>query len=149
MGNQSEPPFYLVEPGGLGRRVVHLIPGTCSKPLADLWMFVSGVVIDNQMDIKILRDVGVNVAKKSKKFLMTMPRLTLSNNFAGSNVQSGKQGCRTVPDVVVGIPFNVSQAHRQSRLCPIQCLDLALLINAQHQSTVRGFKYSPTISRTF
>ncbi len=40
-------------------------------------MFVRSVVINNKVDVELVRNIGVNVAKKGKKFLMAMPRLAL------------------------------------------------------------------------
>ena len=40
-------------------------------------------------------------------------------------------------------PFGLARPHRQERLGPIQGLDLALLVRAQHQRLVRGVEVQP------
>jgi len=42
-----------------------------------------------------------------------------------------------VTDIIVRNPFDVSQAHRQHWLGALQGLNLALLIDIQHQGVIR------------
>jgi hypothetical protein len=39
--------------------------------------------------------------------------------------------------VVVGAPLGLSWPHRQQRLCPVERLDLRLLVDAQHDRPIR------------
>jgi len=52
LGDESEPAFYLVEPGRIGGNVVHVIARPLRQPGAHLGMFVGGVVIDDEVKIE-------------------------------------------------------------------------------------------------
>ena len=71
-------------------------------------------------------------------FLVAMARFATCEHLAGSDVQSGEQRRGPMADIVMGNPFGVAKAHRQQRLGPIQCLDLALFVHAQDHGLVRG-----------
>jgi hypothetical protein len=49
-------------------------------------------------------------------------------------VEGGKQGSRAVADIVVGHRPGAALFHRQTRLGAIERLDLALLIDREHQA---------------
>ena len=60
LGDDPEPALYLVEPGGVGRRVVDVEPWTLRQPGADLSLrgspavygvLVSAVVVDDQIHV--------------------------------------------------------------------------------------------------
>ncbi len=51
-----------------------------SQPLIDGGMFVSAVVIQDQMDVQIGLSGLVDTIEKSQKFLMPMPRQTFADN---------------------------------------------------------------------
>lgn len=68
---------------------------------------------------------------------MTVPALELSEDFASGDVESRKEGRRSVTDVAVGHSLDVAQSQRQEWLGPVKRLDLALLIDAQDQSLIR------------
>ena len=70
--DSTEPEFDLIEPGCVRRRVVDMIAGADPEPRSDLGMFVGGIVVDDEMDIEVLRDTGVQVAQKREEFLMAM-----------------------------------------------------------------------------
>ena len=61
----------------------------------------------------------------------------LPDDGAVEHVERGKQGRRAVADVVVGHCPGPALFHRQTRLGAIQRLDLALLIDRQHQAVRR------------
>jgi hypothetical protein len=52
----GEPPLNLVEPGGTGRREVHLITGSRRQPLLYLGMFVRSIVVEDQMNRQVSID---------------------------------------------------------------------------------------------
>ena len=54
-----------------------------------------------------------------------------------------------MPDVVVGHSFDVAEPHGQHRLGAIQSLNLALLIDREHDGVVGGGQIEATTSRTF
>ena len=82
LGDQVEPDLHMIEPGRVGRRIVDVITRTGRQPLFDLGMFVRGIVIDDQMEIQILRDVLVDVVEKLEKLLMPVSGLAQGPHLA-------------------------------------------------------------------
>ncbi len=74
---------------------------------------------------------------------MPVPMHALADNFAGGDVERGEQGRRAMTLVIVRHSACAASLHRQSRLCAIEGLDLALLIDAQHQRLVGRVEIEP------
>ena len=116
LGDEAEPTFDLIEPGRVGRSVVDLEAGPLRQPESYLGVFVGGIVVDDQMDIKASRYGLIDAFEKLKKFLMTVACLALRQDGAGGDVESGKQGGGAMANVVVGHSFDVSKSHGQHGL---------------------------------
>ena len=67
---------------------------------------------------------------------MPVAGLALGKDGSAGNVERGEQRGGSVPHVIVGDAFDIAQAHRQYRLGAVQGLNLALLVDAQHQRVV-------------
>jgi len=67
VGEQCEPAFDLIKPGGAGRREMHVIARVAGEPGLVGRRLVSGVIVEHQMDVKIgrhgLLDLGEEVAE--------------------------------------------------------------------------------------
>lgn len=74
---------------------------------------------------------------------MAVAGLTLGDDLAVLHIERGEQCGRAVAHIVVGDAFDVAQAHRQNRLCPLQRLNLAFLVDAEHQRFVRRVEVEP------
>ena len=68
---------------------------------------------------------------------MRVPGIAGSGDLTGGDLKRGVQAGGAVALVVVGHPLRLARLHRQRRLGAIQCLDLRLLIHAQHQRALR------------
>lgn len=68
---------------------------------------------------------------------MTVPRLAMADNRPFEHIQSGEECGGAVPFVVMSAAFRQTWTKRKNGLGAIQSLDLAFLINAQHQRLVR------------
>jgi hypothetical protein len=128
--NQSEPALNLVEPGGVGGGVVEVKARTPGEPGFDSGVPVGAVVIDNEMNVQMIGNIGLDVAQEAQKLLMPMPRFALCEDLAIGHIEGCEQRRGAVPDVVVGNAFHVPQPHRQQRLRALQSLYLALLIDS-------------------
>ena len=137
LGDKPEPALNLVEPTGVGRRVMDEEARMAREPGFYPWMFVGGVVVRDQMDFEVGRNVAVEVLKEREKFLMAMARLALRDDRTVEHVERRKQRGGAVSKVVVGYAFDISQPHRQYRLGALQRLNLALFVHAQDQRLVR------------
>ena len=90
LGDEAEPAFDLVEPGGIGWREVDMEPGSLGQPGTGLWMFVGGIVVDHEMDIEIGWHVGVDMTEETQEFLVPMMGLALSEHLAVGDVEGGE-----------------------------------------------------------
>lgn len=150
LGNSVEPNLHLVQPRGISWREMDLITRMPSQPAFDRWMLVRGVVIDDEMDIKLCRDIGVDLLKKAEILLMSVPTLARGHHIAGCDVQCRKECRGTVADVIVGDPFGIAQSHGKHRLCTVEGLEIWLFSSTQSTIALSGgLRYMPTISRTF
>ena len=61
-GQQSEEALDLVQPGGTGRREMDVPARMTSKPFADRWGLVGRIVVHHQMDVEVVRNVGLDRA---------------------------------------------------------------------------------------
>src|SRR5262249_4256246 len=74
---------------------------------------------------------------------MAVPCLALCEHLAVRYIERREQGCRAVPDVAVGDTFNITEPERQDRLSALKRLNLALLVNAQHDRMIRRIEIKP------
>jgi hypothetical protein len=61
-GDDVEPDLDLVEPGGVGRGVVDVEAGTCGEPATSGCVFVGRVIVDDEMNVELLRHRSLDVA---------------------------------------------------------------------------------------
>lgn len=115
---------------------MNLISGPLRQPGAHLRMFVSGVIVHDQVNIQVSRDGVVQPTQECEELLMPVAGFALGENGPGGDVQGGKQSGRPVANVIVDDSLDVTEAHGQHRLRPVQSLNLALFIDAQHQSMI-------------
>ena len=143
LSDESEETFDLVEPGGIGGREVNMPTRTTGEPSPDLEMLMSGVVVDDEMDIELSRHIGLDVPQEGEEFLMTMAGFALGDDRAVEHVEGGEQGSRAMAMVVVGDTFDVAEPHRKHGLGTFEGLDLALLIDAKHHCLVGRVEIKP------
>lgn len=70
LDDQSEPAFYQVESGSVGRRVMDVEAGPLRQPQTHPGMLVGGVVVHYKMDIKVCGYALVDALEKPEKLLM-------------------------------------------------------------------------------
>ena len=76
---------------------------------------------------------GLDAVQKLTEFCGTMAPMQLADHTAGLQIQRGKQRRGPMPFVIVRAPLGLSRAHRQQGLSPVQSLNLALFIHAEHR----------------
>ena len=67
----------------------------------------------------------------------------VGGDLAGGDLQRGEQAGGAVANVIVGLLLGNALAQRQNRLGPIQRLDLAFLVDADHYRTRRRIQVEP------
>ena len=143
VGEQCEPAFDLIEPGGAGRGEMEVIARAAGEPRFDGRGLVGGVIIEHEMDVEIGRHGLLDLAEELAEFDRTVTLVAAADDLAGSNVQSGEQRGRAVTLVVMTTPLDLTGAHRQQRLGSVECLDLRFLVDAQHQGSVGWVEVEP------
>src|SRR5438552_18586317 len=93
---QGKPAFDLVQPRGSGWREVHVIAWPLGEPPANDRRLVRGVVVDDEVDVKVLGHGGLNGVEELAELGRPVTAMALSNDFAGLHVQRGEQRCRSV-----------------------------------------------------
>jgi len=94
---------------------------------------MSTVVIQNQMHVQGIGHGLIDRIEKLPKFIAAMTPMNLTDNASCFHFQGGKQRGRSMPFVVVTPAFGLIGPHGKHQLRSVQCLDLRLLIDAQHQ----------------
>src|SRR5437588_5086730 len=113
------------------------------EPRADSGVFVSGIVVNDQVHIEVGRNLRVDVAQKAQELLVPMAWLALSDNAAIGHIERRKQSGGAVPIVVVGYAFDIAEPHRHHRLAAFEGLKLALVVDAQNQCIFRWIQIQP------
>ena len=140
LGNDVEPDLNLVKPGSVGRRQMDMETRVQGQPSLHPGMLVSGIVIDDQMNLQILRDIRIDMLQEVEVVLMAVPLLAFCEDLARGDIERGKERQGAVADIVMSDPFDIAQAHRQDGLSPVQGLDLALFVNTEDQGVLRGIQ---------
>src|SRR5665213_1096207 len=107
------------------------------KPTLHFRMFVSGIVIDDQMEIFFRRRDPINHTQELQPLLMAMPVVAHADHLAIESIHSGEQSGRPVSFVVVSHGPAAAFFDRQTGLGAVQRLDLTLFIGAQNQGVFR------------
>ena len=80
MGDEREPALHLIEPTRVGGGVMEVEARMAGEPGLDPRMFVSGVVIGDQVRLKFGGNVVIEVVEKGQKLLVSMPRFALGDD---------------------------------------------------------------------
>ena len=107
---------------------------------------MSGVVIHDHVDRDTLffGDGGVDGLHELvdglhelEELLMPMAVHTLADHFAGLHIERTEQAGGAVADVIVRVLLGIAQSQWQSRLRTIEHLNLALLVDGEHDRPFR------------
>ena len=98
---------------------------------------VGGVVVTDQMDVELTRDLGVELGQELLELGGAVPAVDRAVDLAGGHVQGGEQGGDAMAQVIVGPTLRQPGHHRQHRRGAIQGLDLGFFIHAEHQRLLR------------
>ncbi len=93
--------------------------------LACLW----GVVVGDQMHIKMLRRLHIDPSQEPEPFLVPMAWHALTDDPAGGDIKRREQGGGAMALVIVRHGAAATLLERQARLGAIQRLDLAFFVH--------------------
>src|SRR5271167_2783612 len=114
-----------------------------SEPGLYLWMLMRRVVVSDQVQFKVGRNVSIEMLQKAQEFLMAMARLALGDDSPVDDVERREERRSAVAKVVVSHSLDITEPHRQHRLGALQGLHLTLLVHAQYQRVVRRIEIKP------
>ena len=92
--SECEEASDLVEPRGIGWREVNVPARMAGEPSFDLGVLVSGGVVDDEVDVELGRNIGVDLAQKPQELQMAMAVLALGEDCAVEDVEFGEQAAR-------------------------------------------------------
>src|SRR6266513_2420925 len=118
----GEPELKLVEPGRVGRRVVHLHLRMRGQKLLDKFGFMSREVISNDMNLAPPRLTGHDVSEKGDELLTGVPRSRAADDFPCFGVQRGVQREGAVTVVLESMSLRSTRRQRQYRIQSVQRL---------------------------
>src|SRR5271170_7132824 len=136
-GEFGKEPLNRVKPGRRGRDEVERPPRMARQPGPDFGVLVAAVIVEDHVDQPAGRDVALEAVEKAQKLLVPMALHALADDRPVEQVEGRKQGCRAVADIIVGHRPGAPALHRQARLSTVERLDLALLIDREHQAVRR------------
>jgi hypothetical protein len=117
-------------------------PLVLAQPCGDVVVLVGGVVVDD--DVQLPTRIGLrDLLEECEELFVAVPRVAGVGHFPGRDLQRGEQRGGAVPNVVVGLLLRDPRPNGQDRRGPVQRLDLALLIDAQHDRRLGWVEVEP------
>jgi len=121
-----------VDPGRRGRGEVEHPARMPGEPGAHPRVLVGGVVVEHDMDHLARRHRGLDLVEEADELLVPVALHAAADHGAVEDVQRGKQRRRAVALIVVGHRRRPSGGDGRSRPRPREGLDLALLVDREH-----------------
>ena len=101
------------------------------EPSSHLGMLVGGVIVDDGVDRLTRGDLLLDDIEEANEFLMAMALHVPADHRAVEDVHRGEQRRRAVPLIVVCHGPGATLLQRQSGLCAVERLNLALFVDRQ------------------
>src|SRR6201993_600865 len=149
VGKLCKPTLDQIQPRAVGRGEVRVKAGPLGKPVPDRRSLVGAVVVHDDMDVEIRREVGFHVIEELAELHRARPAMGLADNVGGLDLQSSKQRGGAVPPVVMGAALDLPRTHGQHRLGAVERLICDFSSRHNTRACSGGSMYSPTMSRTF
>lgn len=106
-------------------------------------VLVGGVIIRDEIQLKILGLFAIDLFEKLLPLLMTVLSLTAADQASLKITQRSEQGDRDVADIVMRLRKDMSSLQRQIRLRALQGLNLVFLIAAEYLRLIRRVEIQP------
>ena len=129
--NFREPDFNLVEPRGIGGRVMKLDIGMGLKEFSDRLGFVRRKVIGNDMDFFVSRLRGHNIGQKGYKLCAGMAFGRFAEDFPAGDMEGRVERKSPVAEVLKPVSLNAAWREGQHRIEPVKRLNGSLLIDTE------------------
>ena len=106
-------------------------------------MFVRGVVVDDQVQLKVLGRFPIDFLEEVQPRLMPVLALDRTDQPPLKVIERSELGHGAMANVIVRLRADMADAQRQSRLGTVQGLNLTFFIAAQHQCLVWRVQIQP------
>ena len=113
------------------------VPG---KPGFHAGMLMGAVVVDDEVEVKAWRGFLLYFLEKADEFLMAVTGQAVADHLSVEHAECRKECRRPVTPVVVCAGSQAPLLHGKPRLGPVEGLDLALLVDAEHHGLVGRVK---------
>src|SRR4029077_12622211 len=118
-------------------------PRMAIEPFAYLRVFMGRIVVEDDVDRFFDWDLSLDLVEKADELLMPMLLHAASDDLAFAHIESGKHGCAAVTLVVVGPRVRARVLEGQARFGAVGRLDLALLVDREHDGMVGRIDIKP------
>lgn len=106
------------------------------KPGPNLGVLMGGVVVEDDMDRLVCRNLSIDDVQEADELLMPVTLHVASDDCPIENIQGGEQGYGSVSLIVVRHGAETPLFHGQFRLGSVEGLDLAFLVDGQDDGVV-------------
>ena len=134
-GEFGEEPLDGVEPRAGGRGEVEGEARVAVEPLANLWMLVGGVVVEDHVHDLSSRHLCLNGVEEADELLVTMALHASADDLALEYVESSEQRCCAMAFVVVGLMGADAVSAQQDDLGPPDMLMCGVAIPRERYQT--------------
>jgi len=143
LGEVGEEALDGVGPRTGCRREVEGEAAMTIKPGPNLGVLMGGVVVEDDMDRLVCRNLGIDDVQEADELLMSVALHVASDNCPIENIQCGEQGGGSVSLIVVRHGAETPLFHGQTRLGTVEGLDLAFLVDGQDDGMGRRIDVKP------
>src|SRR6516165_9177022 len=106
-GDVGEEALDQIDPGVGGRSEVNLPSRPRAEPFSDRGRLVGGVIVHDQVDVEIGRNITFDFAQEAEELAPAMTRIATADDFTGGRVESGEQTEGPVTRVVMRAPLDL------------------------------------------
>lgn len=110
--------------------------GVRFEPLAHGRCFMGAEVVQDDVQLLIFAEAPIQQFEKGQKLLTVGFVGDLANDFAVKRIECGVQGRGAVALVIMCTAADATRTQRLTGLRTIQCLNLGLLVNAEHHGVI-------------
>ena len=107
------------------------------EPPLDVAMLVNTEVVQDQVDVELLRDRSIEGVEEQAELSIAMAEMELRHHGSVQRIEGRKQVNVPVASVVVRASLGEAGSEGQNGLSAVERLDLGLLVHREHDSALR------------
>src|SRR6185312_6362115 len=135
-----EPDFDLIEPGGIGRRVMDTYFRVARQKIADRLGFMRAQVVADDVNGSFWSLTGDQIFQKGDELCTAVAGAGLAHDLAALSIKSRIERKGSMTIILKAVSFSSTGRERQHWIQTIQCLDGTLFVDTEHCSVERRFK---------